>query len=261
MFAIRRHGGAARRWNVRLTMRRVLVGTGIVLSSVALVCTIGLRPFDTVAVLAHGEGPECPVSHQMLRSQLIAADAADTTGLNNHYWAVVVNRDGTVCAVAFSGPTRDAQWLLSRQIAAAKAFTANGLSLDSAPLSTAQLYPWVQPGAPGNPLFGLAAGNPVSPEDAYQGPAAQFGTRNDPMIGRRVGGTITFGGGLGLYDGTNAIGGLGLSGDTACADHSTAWRLRVGLGLAPTTGNDRITLDNATGHPHCPNDAGTQGRN
>ena len=55
--------------------------------------------------------------------------------------------------------------------------------------------------------------------------------------------------------------GLGLSGDTACADHSTAWRLRNELGLAPAKGNDRITLNNATGHPHCPNDAGTQGAN
>ena len=81
------------------------------------------------------------------------------------------------------------------------------------------------------------------------------------MIGKRVGGTITFGGGLALYSGTNAIGGLGLSGDTACADHSTAWRLRDLLGMAPATGNDRITLDNATGHPHCPNDAETQGKN
>lgn len=203
----------------------------------------------------------CPVSHSALQAALSDADAADSSGLNNHYWAVVVNRAGLVCAVAFSGPGRDSQWLLSRQIAAAKAFTANGLSLDGAPLSTAQLYPWVQPGAPANPLFGLAFGNPVNPEDAYQGPYTRFGSRQDPMVGKRVGGTITFGGGLGLYSGNNAIGGVGLSGDTACADHSTAWRLREQLGMAPTTGNDRITLDNATGHPHCPNDAATQGSN
>ena len=123
------------------------------------------------------------------------------------------------------------------------------------------LYPWVQPGAPANPLFGLAGGNPVSPEDAYKGPFDQYGTKNDPMVGNRVGGTITFGGGLGLYDGANAIGGLGLSGDTACADHSTAWRVRIGLGMVPTPLTDRITLDNAAGHPHCPNDAGTVGKN
>ena len=110
---------------------------------------------------------DCPVSYQGLRAALRDADQADGTGLNNHYWAVAVNRGGVVCAVAYSGSNRGAQWLLSRQIAAAKAFTANGLSLDGAPISTAQLYPWVQPGAPGNPLFGLAGGNPVSPEPAY----------------------------------------------------------------------------------------------
>jgi hypothetical protein len=51
------------------------------------------------------------------------------------------------------------------------------------------------------------------------------------------------------------------TGDTACADHSTAWRLRELLELAPASGSDRITLDNQTGHPHCPNDVGTQGTN
>jgi len=241
-------------------MKRMFVSAGIVVA----VTTVGLIPFagrvfGSQRVLAQGNGADCPVSHQTLSTQLAAADAADHSGLDNHYWAVVVNREGTVCVVAFSGPTVDSQWLLSRQIAAAKAFTANGLSLDAAPLSSGQLYPWVQPGAPANPLFGLAAGNPVSAEAAYTGPFNLFGTANDPMIGRRVGGTITFGGGLGLYDGTNAIGGLGLSGDTACADHSTAWRLRNLLGMKPAAGDDRITLDNTTGHPHCPNDSKTQG--
>jgi uncharacterized protein GlcG (DUF336 family) len=261
MYAVAFFGDAIRR-RMEVTMRRLLITAAV---AVGGALGFGLLTLDTPlnsAVRADDrETLECPVRHGALRSALIAADAADSTGLDNHYWAVVVNRDGRVCAVAFSGDRRDDQWLLSRQIAAAKAFTANGLSLDGAPLSTAQLYPWVQPGAPANPLFGLAAGNPVSPEDAYQGPASQFGTRSDPMVGKRVGGTITFGGGLGLYAGAAAIGGVGLSGDTACADHSTAWRLRALLNLAPTSGNDRITLDNAAGHPHCPNDAATQGRN
>jgi uncharacterized protein GlcG (DUF336 family) len=254
--------GAAIKRRGEVSMRKSLISGAV---AVCVAVGLGLFAVDsplTRAVRADdGEALDCPVRYAALRSALIAADGADSTGLNNHYWAVVVNRDGRVCAVAFSGEKRDDQWLLSRQIAAAKAFTANGLSLDGAPLSTAQLYPWVQPGAPANPLFGLAAGNPVSPEDAYGGPAHQFGTRNDPMVGKRVGGTITFGGGLGLYNGTSAIGGLGLSGDTACADHSTAWRLRALLDLAPTSGNDKITLNNATGHPHCPNDGETQGKN
>jgi uncharacterized protein GlcG (DUF336 family) len=212
---------------------------------------------------AHADGVGCPVTQQTLKQKLQQADARDSTGFNNHFWAVVVNRAGLVCAVAFSGPVFDAQWLLSRQIAAAKAFTANGLSLDSAPISSGQLYASVQPGAAPNPLFGLAFGNPVDPKPAYKGDVRRFGTPNDPMVGERVGGTITFGGGFGLYNGTDAVGGLGLSGDTACADHSTAWRLRILLGLAPSVGDDRIRLDNALNgfgeHPHCPNDGGTQG--
>src|SRR4029077_3381087 len=176
-------------------MRRVVVSAAIVFGVVAL----GLSPvagrLANPSLLAHDDDDAtgCPVSHQSPETQLATADSLDHSGLDNHYWAVVVNRAGVVCAVAFSGPTVDSQWLLSRQIAAAKAFTANGLSLDSAPLSTSQLYPWVQPGAPANPLFGLAAGNPVSPEDAYSGPFEKFGTKDDPMLGKRVGGTITFG--------------------------------------------------------------------
>ena len=65
-------------------------------------------------VFAEGEGLDCPVTFQGLRAALREADAADQTGLDNHYWAVVVNRTGVVCAVAFSGQGRDAQWLLSR---------------------------------------------------------------------------------------------------------------------------------------------------
>jgi hypothetical protein len=33
------------------------------------------------------------------------------------------------------------------------------------------------------------------------------------------------------------------------------------LRLAPSAGDDRITLDNTTGQPHCPNDGNTQGTN
>ena len=248
-------------------MRRSLSGVLLAGAAAVGVSVLTGSILGEATVLGDGQGNgqgngsaaslSCPVTYSDLRDKLITADAADSTGLNNPYWAVVVNREGVVCAVAYSGEERDSQWLLSRQIAAAKAFTANGLSLDGAPFSTGQLYSTVQPGAPGIPLFGLAAGNPVDPQAAYKGPYQKFGTKNDPMVGERVGGTITFGGGLALYDGNNAIGGLGLSGDTACADHSTAWRLRNLLGMKPPA-DDSIVL-NAANHPHCPNDAGTQG--
>jgi uncharacterized protein GlcG (DUF336 family) len=234
-----------------LASAAIAVAAALALEYFALTTSIGLVARAQTSL-------NCPVADR-LRSELEDAAEEDSTGLDNHYWAVVVNRQGTVCAVAYSGRHRDSQWLLSRQIAAAKAFTANGLSLDDAPVSTAQLYPWVQPGAPANPLFGLAGGNPLNPDAAYEGDYDQFGTGNDPMVGKRVGGTITFGGGLALYSHGDVVGGLGLSGDTACADHSTAWRLRANLRMAPPVPNDTITLNDTSGHPHCPNDGGTQG--
>src|SRR3954464_15615234 len=61
-------------------------------------------------------------------------------GLGNQSWAAVVNRDGIVCAVVFTGPDRSKQWPGSRLIAAEKANTANALSLDNFALSTGNLY-------------------------------------------------------------------------------------------------------------------------
>jgi uncharacterized protein GlcG (DUF336 family) len=239
----------------------------------SLLCAIGVSGSMlvgiTVASAAEpGNDRSCPVNWSNLKQKLRQAANADSTGLNNDYWAVVVNREGTVCAVAYSGARIDSQWLASRQIAAAKAFTANGLSLDGEPISTGALYsfvlPIVPPDSPSpNPLYGLHGGNVLDSAAAYKGPYNRFGAANDPMEGERVGGTITFGGGLGLYKGSKAIGGLGLSGDTACADHSTAWRTRELLGLVPSEdglGLDRITLA-PDAHPDCPNSGGTEGTN
>ncbi len=217
-----------------------------------------------------GQGPMgCPVTYDGLKKAVTKAAADDSTGFNNDYWAVAVDRTGVVCAVAYSGAAIDSQWLGSRQIAAAKAYTANAFSLSVSagrgPLSTAQLYGFVQPSpSGGNPLFGLEGGNVLASDKAYDGQYFQFGTPRDPMIGQRVGGTITFGGGLALYSGNTAVGGIGVSGDTACADHSVAWRIRGILNLrGPQT--DTITLVNGAtpvtgGHPNCPNSTGTQGQ-
>ncbi len=181
-----------------------------------------------------------------LKSAIVSATAAETSGLNNQMWATLVNRDGAVCAVAFSGVNRGAQWPGSRVISAQKANTANAFSLDSSSssngsghpaglaLSTANLYSAVQPG--GN-LYGLQHSNPVDTGVAY-GAAANYGTASDPMVGQKIGGVNVFGGGLALYaSGHVLVGGVGVSGDTSCADHNIAWRVRNALGLdhmAPT---------------------------
>ena len=180
-------------------------------------------------------------THSMLKSALEGAVATETSGLNNHMWATLVARDGTVCAVAFSGGHSGAQWLGSRVISAQKANTANAFSLDARSassgsgqarglaLSTANLYSAVQPGGS---LFGLQFSNPVEAKAAYNERAALFGTPNDPMVGERIGGVNVFGGGLPLYaEGGVLVGGVGVSGDTSCADHNIGWRVRQQLGL------------------------------
>ena len=81
-------------------------------------------------------------------------------------------------------------------------------------------------------MFGLQFSNPVDPEVAYGGNAADAGTRNDGMVGKRVGGVNVFGGGLALYNSNErVVGGVGVSGDTSCADHNIGWRVRNYLKL------------------------------
>lgn len=225
-----------------------------------------------------------------LKSALDTATKAETSGLNNQMWGTVVDRDGVVCAVAFSGTDRGAQWPGSRAIAAQKANTANAFSLDSASnsngsgqanglaLSTANLYSAVQPGGS---LFGLQFSNPVDTGAAYKGPSILYGTGNDPMVGTKIGGVNVFGGGLALYaTGKKIIGAVGVSGDTSCSDHYIAWRVRANLGLDHLLGvggvsgdanhPDNIVFDitanpnggtgisaGGYGHPHCPNDTPT----
>ena len=79
--------------------------------------------------------------------------------------------------------------------------------------------------------------------------------------GEVAGGIITFGGGVPLYSSRgHIVGGLGLSGDTACTDHESAKRVRDEAGLNPPGGStvDDIqysAVDPASPfiHPLCPN--------
>jgi uncharacterized protein GlcG (DUF336 family) len=195
-----------------------------------------------------------------------SGDANGGFGLD--MWATVVDRSGIVRVVAFSGTKEGDQWPASRVISAQKANTANSLSLDGLALSTANLYSAVQPGGS---LFGLQESNPVNTDAAYGGNADDYGTTSDFMLGKRIGGVNVFGGGLALYDATGAvIGAIGLSGDSSCADHVIAWRVRHALvldyvpgGVADGGNDDNIVFDidgsghsaGGWGHPSCPPDA------
>lgn len=192
--------------------------------------------------------PASTVSH--LQNQLaIVVNEPDANGglfKPNMMWSAVVDRQGILCSVVKSGDA----WPGSRAIAIAKASTANDFSNSGLALSTANLY---APTQPGGSLYGLNNSNPFRP--AFD--AQQTGIDAVP------GGIITFGGGVALYENGKVIGGLGVSGDSSCADHAIAFRMRQLAGLNGVTGGlasdgtDNIIYapSNSTPvgfeHPHC----------
>jgi uncharacterized protein GlcG (DUF336 family) len=128
----------------------------------------------------------------------------------NRMWSAIVDRHGKLCSVINSG---NDPWPGSRAIAIAKASTANDFSNSARALSTANLY---APTQPGGSLYGLNNSNPFNP---------LFDQQN-LGVGFVPGGIITFGGGVALYENGQVIGGLGVSGDSSCADHAIAYRMR-----------------------------------
>lgn len=238
--------------------------TAVVFGS-ALVLSPGL------ARTAQADCAELP-GHAELQAaldQVVDPGGDANAGLGNEMWATLVDRDGIVCAVAFSGEDRDDQWPGSRVISAQKANTANAFSLEAGDgagiaLSSGNLYGVVlEQGS----LYGLQFSNPVDTEVAYGGPnhaggnANNYGRPNDPMVGQFIGGVNVFGGGLALYDSTGLLGGLGVSGDTSCTDHIVAWRVRELLGLdnvpgGVSNGTDNLIIadpvtPNTFEHPNC----------
>ncbi|HZZ60682.1 MAG TPA: heme-binding protein [Roseiarcus sp.] len=191
------------------------------------------------------------VQHQ-LATVVQSSDANGGLFSPNKMWSAVVDRKGVLCSVIRSDP--DA-WPGSRSIAIAKASTANDFSSSELALSTANLYSFVQPANtntavtnfPAGSLFGLNNSNPFNPAFQAQGTG----------IGQVPGGIITFGGGVALYKNGQVIGGLGVSGDTACADHAIAYRMRRLAGLDHTPNSDNIVylnlgeLPHDTAHVHC----------
>jgi uncharacterized protein GlcG (DUF336 family) len=210
--------------------------------------------------------PDCPELPDAARLRsvvqgVVKEGSAKNGGMGNQEWAAIVNRDGVVCAIVFSGTTRGDQWPGSRVIAAEKASTANGLSGRDYALSTANIFAASQPG---QSLYSLATSAPPNPNAVFGAPAS-LGTPDDPMVGKAIGGIIVFAGGLPLYAPHGKIvGGIGLSGDTSCTDHVIAWKVRHALHLdavpmGPSAEhNDNMILDwkngnsqSGFGHPSC----------
>ncbi|MCI0440184.1 MAG: heme-binding protein [Chloroflexi bacterium] len=251
----------------KLTLAAILAAAGVFGLAFAIV-SLSSQPVATAGNSITGDTCNDLPSHaeltEALESVVDVGNQDTNAGLANDMWASIVNRDGEVCAVTFSGDDRGDQWPGSRVISAQKANTANAFSLPDGSggivpglaLSTANLYSAVQPGGS---LFGLQESNPVDTDVAYGGNANNYGQQNDPMVGERIGGVNVFGGGTALYneDG-ELLGALGVSGDSSCTDHIVAWKVRDALGLdfvpagVSPTGDDNIifdtTLDPTTGH-------------
>ncbi|MGB9149737.1 MAG: heme-binding protein [Burkholderiales bacterium] len=221
--------------------------------------------FTSTQALAQSDGHCGQVpNHVALQSALFTARNQANGGFNLDMWGTIVNRDGVVCAVAFTGTARGDQWPGSRVISAQKANTANAFSLPRLALSTANLYSATQPGGS---LYGLQHSNPVETAVAYKGPSSNYGQFNDPMVGSKIGGVNVFGGGLALYNAAGKlVGAIGVSGDSSCADHNIGWRTRAALNYDNVPGGvsgdamrpDNIVYDisggvsaSGWGHPAC----------
>src|SRR5437763_1288053 len=124
-------------------------------------------PFVGDFLAAWGGPPGGGSAHMM---SIIYQSGAERKGATRR--AAVVDRNGLVVAVVFTGATSTDQWPGSRVIAAQKANTANAFSLPHLALSTANLYAATQPGGT---LFGLQEANPTNEAVAYGGDAADYG--------------------------------------------------------------------------------------
>ena len=81
--------------------------------------------------------PAHPALTRALKQAVGVGDPKANGGLALNMWATVVARDGTVCAVTFTGSNWGDQWPGSRVISAQKANTANAFSLPQLAISTA----------------------------------------------------------------------------------------------------------------------------
>ena len=236
-------------------LTRFTMATAVAMVLFTTACTAPPAGGDAKAPVANCTGLPTPVE---IKTWL--KGAASTTGPDGdagglfhgeRMWGAVVNRAGQFCAVAASQDDATQVWPGSQAIAKAKAYTANAFSLDALALSTARLYTFTQPG---HSLWSLGQSNSFNAE--YLAPPDGTGGGVNAITG----GLIFFGGGVPLYRAGKIIGGLGISGDTSCADHEIAKRVRDAAGLNPMGGKlaDDIQYSSADKpgvftHPLCLN--------
>ena len=165
--------------------------------------------------IVHGRHGACRQQRMQGSTQLcgpqggvVGATAAESSGLNNQMWGTIVDRDGVVCAVAFTGTSR-AQWPGIRVIFRPKGEHRERVQPRcSSSRSGGSGQPNWSGAFNGQPLFrGSARRQPVwiaiqqsrRCRRCVRRTFLAHGTATDPLIGSKVGGVNVFGGGLGLY--------------------------------------------------------------
>jgi uncharacterized protein GlcG (DUF336 family) len=209
-------------------MKRILSIAVAVTATLILTTLSAFAQQATPAASSNGGCQNLP-SATRLRQLLLQAQNVNKPigGLfeGTRMWAAVVNRDGEVCAYATS--TVSDQCGREARHREVQGLYANAFSLDDLPLSTARLYTFTQPG---HSLWSLGQSNLFNSQ-FLAAPGGQGGGRN-----QIAGGLIFFGGGVPLYRNGKIVGALGVSGDTSCADHEIAKRVRDLDGANPAGG-------------------------
>jgi uncharacterized protein GlcG (DUF336 family) len=224
----------------------------ITLTAISLLLSSG------AAFAAAGVDPACTLSPSIVdkvQSKLLPVtqkpDANGGIFKPNRMWSAIVDRQGHICSVINTDATNGDAWPGSRDIAIAKAETANDFSNSALALSTANLY---GPTQPGGSLYGLNNSNPFNP-------SYNVSAKNETGV---PSGIITFGGGVALYNSKKeVIGAVGVSGDSSCADHAVAYRMRhaagydnVPSGVGPNNTDNILYAKSGTAvtgfeQPHC----------
>jgi uncharacterized protein GlcG (DUF336 family) len=154
-------------------------------------------------------------------------------GRGHHGWLTLMDSQGVVCAVVNSmsnsgDVTTDMSGIGHREQSAKKANTSVAFSNNEVALASGNLY---VPSMPGGQLFNTILASLDSKEiNGNPGEIHKWGTANDPMVGKVVGGYLPLAGGLPLYDkNKKKVGAIGVSGDTYCTSHVVAWKIREKL--------------------------------
>lgn len=197
----------------------VLAGISLASSAIASTCAALPKADELKSVLMSVDNdPQDPSMHMV--------NVQANGGVYVHKWLVLMDSSGVVCAVVHSLPAdmdvATDLTLAHRVYAAQKAFTTNSFSHNRGGLSSADLY------LPALPSGTLSSSTDLHTNvDFLAGDINTFGTTNDPLVGKRVGGFNGLGGGLTLYNkNRKKVGAIGVSGDTSCSAHVVAWKVR-----------------------------------